>query len=43
MRPTSPIIAPPLARIASTSIGFGVSNTSQMVSPRRNAAAGVAT
>ena len=41
MRLTSPMIAPPLARIGSTSSGFGESNTSHTVSPRRNEAAGV--
>ena len=40
-RLTSPTIAPPLARIGSTSSGFFESNTSQTVSPRRNDAAGV--
>src|SRR5579871_5075836 len=42
MRLTSPMIAPPLARIGSTSSGLSESNTSQIVSPRRNEAAGVA-
>ena len=41
MRLTSPMMAPPLARIGSTSSGAVESNTSQTVSPRRNEAAGV--
>ncbi|MGE5268457.1 MAG: hypothetical protein ACM3JG_02170, partial [Thiohalocapsa sp.] len=42
MRLTSPMMAPPLARIGSRSIGCLESNTSHTVSPRRNEAAGVA-
>ena len=40
-RLTSPMMAPPLARIGSTSIGLVWSNTSHTVSARRNSAAGV--
>ena len=39
-RLTSPMMAPPLARIGSTSIGPVWSNTSHTVSARRNMAAG---
>ena len=40
-RLTSPMMAPPLARIGSISIGLAWSNTSHTVSARRNSAAGV--